>query len=518
MAKQKMYIFVTYSIASIGGTQMYVAGKADYLKKRGWQVYVFSKGSRNGKSIIPSLTQYLQTGGGMDFINTPPYKFKNYEQEFCLNEMFQRLNLVSGREYDIIIESHDDKFAYWAELLAEKIGARHLFFCCNEIYRPTPDLPNKTYGDNLDFFYFKWKRNELVGAEKSLRKLFNGYKNVTAHLMAMPWTSREMDAVQDVDFPIDKIEKLDWNICHFGRATKEYVPFVIEGVGELAWRHPDKKINFIMIGNVAPRLSLIEQTFSNLPNVFITLLGDMVPVPRILFSKVDVVCAISQSARFTANEGILTIVGSVDKPERTPGVLGYDTNRQMLGNAIFSYADALERVLVKKLYDGKKSSLPKLEPAENYYDKFWTIVKNASPVKEYFTERLSKERIRNWTAIFPFGTIARGARIILFGETDIAKDYRKQIDSQKDSSMEFGKDYVKAFTPCPYCQIVATVDLRPEEFDDTVVGVERLKDKDYDVIVLCVYPEQLQAAYDKISQVVPDMADRAVYDIQLLSV
>ena len=518
MEKKKLYIFFTYNINCIGGTQMYTAGKANYLQKRGWQIYVFTKDSREAKSIIPSLTQYIRPGGGMTFLATLPYKMKKYEQDFCLNEMLKRLNLVSSKDYEIIIESHDDKFAYWAELLAAKIGARHFFMCCNEVYRPTPTLPNKTYGDNVDFFYFKWSRNEVVGDDDALHKLLNGYKNVNEYLFEMPLTIREMDAVQDVAFPIEQIERLDWNICHIGREEKRYLPFLIEGVGELAKRHPDKKIHLIMVGKVAAKLKLIEETFFNLPNVFITLLGDMVPIPRILFSKVDVACATSQSARFAANEDVLTIVGNAGNPERTSGVLGYDTEKQVYSEGTFSYVEALENVLVKKLYAGKKSSLPKLRPADEYYENFWTIVKNASPVKEYYTARLSQERIREWVAIFPFGTIARDSRIIFYGETEITKDYRKQIYSQKDSSTEFGRDYIKTFTPHPYCQIVATVDEHPENFDDAVIGVERLQNRDYDAIVVCVYPEQAQSAYDKIRQIVPDMTERTVYDIQLLTI
>lgn len=370
--------------------------------------------------------------------------------------------------------------------------------------------------DNLDFFYFKWKRNELVGTDGALQKLFNGYKNVTKTQIEMPETVREQDAVQDVAFPIERLQKLDWNICHIGRAEKEYVPAVIEGVGELARRHPDKRINFIMVGNAYSRRALLEQTFRGLSNVLVTALGDLVPIPRVLFTKVDVVCAISQSARFAANEDVLTIYGSSHDSKRTPGVLGYDTEEQVYGEGTFSYVEALENVLVKKLYDGKKYSLPKLRPADEYYENFWTIVKNASTVKEYYTARLSQERIRNWTAIFPFGAVARGARIILFGETEIAKDYRRQIDSQGSIAVEFGREYVKNFKPRPYCEIVATVDEHPNEFDDTVVGAERLKARDYDAIVLCTFPQNAQAAYNEIAQIVPDMANRIIYNLQVV--
>ena len=516
MENKRIYVIFTYTIIPIGGTQMYTAGKANYLQNLGWKVVVFFDGPNKGNSAIPSLTQYVEEGGGLHFLSTPPYKFKIYEQEFYLNFMLQRLNLSNPNEYEIIIESHEDKLSYWAELFAAKIKARHFFVACNEVYRITPTNPYKTYVDNLDFFYFKWKRNELVGGEAICQKLFNGYKNVTAPLVEIPGTVQEQDAVQDVDFPIENFPKLDWNICHIGRAEKDYVPYVIQGVGKFAQLHPYRNIHFIMIGDATSRIELFKKTFEDTPNVFVTLLGDMVPIPRSLFSKIDVVCAISQSARFAANEGALTIVANADNPERTPGVLGYDTNDQIFGEPTFSYVEALENVLVKKLYEGKEYGLPKLEPAEKAYEKFWTIVKNAAHNKEYYVERLSLERIRNWTAIFPFGTIARGARIILFGATEIAKDYRKQIESQNNSELEFGSDYVKVLKIQPYCQIVATVDEHPEEFDNEVVGVERLKQKDYDAIVITTFPQNAQSVYNAIVKTVPDMANRVIYNLQTL--
>ena len=514
--KKKIYVFFTYQIIKIGGTQMYTVGKAQYLEKLGWKVFVFFPGKNKGNSDIPFLTKYVESGGGLNFLSTPPYKIKSYEQEQYLNLMLQRLNISNFNEYEIISESHDATMSYWAELFAARGGGRHFFVACNEIYRPTPRLPNRNYGDNLDFFYFKWKRNELVIGSKAINLLFNGYKNVTETLYPMPSTVREMDAIQDVDFPIDKILKCDWNICHIGRAAKDYVPYVIEGVGELARRHPDKTINFICVGNMDSRMEILKKNLGGLKNIYFTPLGDMVPIPRILFSKVDVVCAISQSARFAANEGVLTIVGNSDNPERTPGVLGYDTNKQVYGEPTFSYVEALENVLVKRLYDDKEYSLPKLEPAEHYYEKFWIIVESAAKTKEYYVERLSRERIRNWTAIFPFGNIQRGARIILFGATEIAKDYRKQIESQNNANVEFGDDYIKQLKPKPYCQIVATLDEHPEEFDNEVVGVERLKQKDYDVIVITTFPQNAQSAYNAIIKTVPEMANRVIYNFQTL--
>ena len=517
MEKKKIYVIFTYGINGVGGTQMYTAGKAQYLKENGWGVQVFFQGSNQGVAQIPSLTEYIESGGNWYFLAKPPYKYSLQDQrqylQYMVKKFAQRFNLTDFKDCEIIVESHYDIAGYWAELFSSVVGARHFFVCCNEVYRD--ELPNKHYEDNLDFFYFKWQRNELVCSEKACEKLFNGYKNVTAPLYEMPDTVVEMYPIQDVDFPIDKIQSLDWNICHIGRIVKEYVPYVIEGVAQLARRHPDKKINFIFVGNIIPRKDFIIKTFNGINNVTITALGDMVPIPRILFTKIDVVCAISQSARFAANDGALTIVGSATYPRRTPGVLGYDTEQQVYGEGAFSYVEALENVLVKRLYDGKEYSLHKLLPESEYYKNFWTIVKNAAPTKEYYVERLSRERIRDWTATFPFGSVARGARIILFGATEIAKDYRRQIQSQSNAQVEFGNGYVKQFAPTPYCTIVATVDEQPENFDNAVVGVERLLQKDYDAILITAFPQQAQAAYNQIAQIVPDMTNKIVYNFQV---
>lgn len=521
MEKKKIYIFFTYPIEKIGGTQMYTAGKTKYLEKLGWEVYVFTCDEKVEKSAISFMTEYLKSGGGCFFLSEPPYRFDEETQNHCINFMLQKLNLPAPNQYEIIIESHEDKLAYWAELLAEKLQARHFFVCCNEIYRSTFNDLRKTYADNLDFFYFKWRRNEIATRTNSSvwQRLFNGYKNVTNPLIDMPSVSIEMNPIQDLDFPkIEKILRLDWNICHVGRSAKPYVLHVIRGVGELARRHPDKKINFIMVGNADERSDLINETFKNLPNVKLTLLGDMVPIPRILFSKVDVVCAISQSARFVANEGILTICANADFPEKTPGVFGYDTEEIGHGKTTFSYIEALENVLVKKIYDDKKYTLSKLLPAEFYYEKFWSVVERASKTKEYYIERLSQNRSRHWFAPFPFAAISRGTRVIFFGATEIASDYFKQILCQQNCTIEISPDGVKKLNNEPYCQVLATVDEHPENFDNSVVGFERLKQLDYDAIILTVYSQNVDSAREKILEIVPQMADRIICNLKFIDI
>ena len=369
---------------------------------------------------------------------------------------------------------------------------------------------------------FKFKRNELIGYPTNIKNLFNGYKDVNESVNEdAPLYLAEPEPIKDVpDFPIEKLKEADWNIAHIGRMMKAFVAHVIIGVAEFARRHPDKKINFILVGQIIPdRANLMKEKFAGLDNLTIIPLGDMIPIPRSLFSKIDVVCAMAGAASYSAREGVPVIVGNSNKIDKTSGVLGVDTKEIIYSDEkLFDYPEALENVLVKKLYEGKKFELPYIEPSEKSYSNIWKVLENAAPDKEYFAEKLSRERIRNQAMIFPFGYIARGARIILVGATEFAKDYKRQIESQSNASLEFGKKYIKQMTGEPYAEIVATLDEHPEEFDNSVLGLERLQKRDYDVILLSTYPENTQSVFNKITQLVPDMANRIVYNHQTVQI
>ena len=499
-AKRKVYVICTVSFKIIGGTELYVAGKAKYLEDNGWEVYVCTgEHSNDGSCLISSLNKYLNIGGGWTFLNVPTYKMKKFEQEQILNFMINRLNLLNYADCEIIFESHVPNGGYWMELLAQRVQGKHFVVAIHEDFT----VPGYTYRDNLDFFYFKWQRNEIIGHTEFIRNLFNGYKNVTKPLINMPDTIREQDPIQDVPFNnIESLQKLDWNICHIGRTIKPYVAFAIIGVGELAKRYPNKKIHFMMIGDAKYRYDLLQKTFNGLPKVKLTFFGDLAPIPRILFSKFDVVIAGAGSALFAADEGVLTINANPNT-DKTPGVLGYDTKDILYGKDVqnhISYVEALENVLVKRLYDNKKYKMPEILPAKIYYDKFWGIVKNSAQTKEYYVEKLSQERIRNWIAIFPFGIVPKNSRIILYGATEIRKDYIQQVNGQK------------------YCQILTTVDEDFGEYDNSVVSLDRLKNIDYDGIVIATFQREAQAAYNKIMQIVPQMNGRIVYNLQMIFV
>lgn len=496
MKKRRVFIFFDVGFNDVAGMQMYTAGKVRYLEEKGWEVHVCSAAPLiNGRFLIDSLTKYLKANGRWDFLKTPPYKMRKSDQNNILNFMIEHLKLKDYKNCEIIIESHLASNACWAELLAYRIKARHFTVAQHE------DFSVDVYMENLDFFYFKWKRNEIIATNSFLARLFNGYKNVNKLLIDVPSSVREQDPIIDVEFKdIDKLEVLDWNICYFGRTNKIYLPAIIEGIGELAQRYPEKQIHFMIIGYGLDRLELMKKTFNGITNIKVTIFGIMCPVPKILFSKFDVVLAGSGSARYAANEGVLTIVANAEG-DNTPGVLGYDTKSTLYGTTEknITYFEALENVLVKKLYENRNYDMPKVLPASYSYDNFWLVVKNAAQTKEYYNEKLSQERIRNWIAIFPFGIIPKNSKIVLYGATEIRNDYIKQVENQK------------------YCQVIITVDENDEEFDNSVLSLDRLKKIDYDIIVISTFPKDAQTAYENILKIVPQMKERIVYNFQTIN-
>ena len=471
----KKYVIFTNDIHPIGGTQMLVAGRAKYLENHDWQVYIFFGGAPFGTSDIPSLTKYI-SGCGFNELWKRPYKLSDQDRNRVLDRMVDILRIDPTIENEIIIESHEENLASWAELLAERVHARHFFIACNEVYRGD----NKYYFENLDFFYFKHQRREIFISNNTIKKLFNGHRGLEKRSLEIPAgvnAGKEMDAIQDVKNPvIDRVASDDWlNIAYMGRTEKYYVPAVFEGVAEFSKNHPDKKIQFVIVGSLtrgyskADRLELLKKLFTDSPNVIVHGLGNLVPIPRALFKKLDVVIAGAQTAVFCAYENVPVIATIVDS-EKTAGCLYYDTNDAWNSESKYSFAKMLEKVLINREYDHRQINLPDRKPADWHYEKTLEIMRKSDQPFEYFTDKFKKDLRRNWYALFPFEQIPKNSRVVLYGENDVSFDYQKQM-----------KDY---------CQLVGIVANNYEDFDRSILPPEKLTELDYDLIVIAEFPNQ----------------------------
>lgn len=486
---------MTFDIHPIGGGQAYTAGKARWLEKCGWNVIVLFMGSKTGKCDIEYLNKFLL--GGNTGLKCPPYNLDECTRNNIVKDIIDD-NIGIYKKANIIIESHYDVMSFWGEILAEELKCRHYIFCCNEYYRSKNGY-RTFYKDNLDFFYFKFSRNELVASSAVIGKLFEGYKGVVEARINYPDLIVEQDPIQNIDFSCEEsLFDADWNICCIGRTEKPYVKFAIEGIKKFAIKYNSKRINLIIVGNEKPIRDVLYNAFRYVNNVRLVFLGVLVPIPRELLKKMDVVIAAAQTARFVSYENVYVITANV-MSTTTPGVLGYDTQDSWYGGETkeYCYDEVLEDLLVFAKYKDKVFSMPKRETAEYHYKQQWDYLNRSSSKVEYFTQQLKKYRGRDWIALFPFWGVGRGDDVIIYGAGTVGKDYVYQIENSK------------------YCNLIAVVDKNFNEFDSSVCKPEDgLKNNEYDVVVIATTSDiGAKQMIDNVKKIT--INKRIIYDIKV---
>jgi hypothetical protein len=369
-----------------GGLQSYTAEKAKYLEKNGWSVSIIFNGKSTGTCIFSSLNKYV--GGAIPELGTQPSKYLSVTRKLIVNKMVRCLELGDQPVEKIIVESHADIFALWGEVLAERIGAKHLCFICNERFREATQL----YEKYIDFFDFKHKRKELActsGNRSSgdlVVKLFDGYKQIPPEerYVLVPASA---EPVQDVhNDTVESIQKREWNICYLGRTEKLYVPSIIDGICRFAQKYKNKDIQFIIAGNADGIENLLKDRLSHLNNVLIVRLGDLVPIPRELFGKLDVIIAGAGCAFCAVREGVPTIVADAGN-YRANGLLGYETMDTLCQHDAArqtTFDEALERVLVMRVHENMQLTLPEVLQPEFYYNQHFIFMEQSENNLAYY--------------------------------------------------------------------------------------------------------------------------------------
>lgn len=398
----KLYVFLTADIHIIGGMQLYTSGKAEYLLDKGWHVKVLYDGNPKDSYQIKFLEQYNK--GSFSSLTSDPFAMSSNIRNKIIDKMMNYIGKENEYE-EIYVESQSDFTAIWGELLAKRYNCKHICFNCNEQFRGK----SKIYDKYIDFFKFKFDRNELFVLHKdSINKLFEGYYNIKDSKLYI-FDALEPSPVKDVDSDfVNKLKREDYNIGYIGRTTKGYVPNILESISKFSSKHLDKKIQLIIIGEANEIMDKIENAFKNNTNIVLQTPGNMVPIPKLLFSKLDVIIAGAVCAELSAREGVPTIVADCEN-YLSNGVLGYTTDNSMYptDDKQEEFIDTLEDVLITKHYLEKEYSFPK-EPSPNeIYQKHLELFNNTDESKDkYSFEENKKESFKksiraNAKALFP---------------------------------------------------------------------------------------------------------------------
>lgn len=293
----KRYIFLTTSIRQIGGAQLYIARKIEFLNKLGWKADVFYYNSGNIK--IPILKQFEKNC--IDKLGLPFSFFKKRQKD-----MIARC-ILGGEKDTIIIESHTINLSFWGEYLASKVEAKHLCYLLSEDFSAIDK-------EMQSFFHFKLSQNLLFGiSNKSISLLLPEIQESDKHcLLAVGCTSNNVEDYDDSR--LHNMPSADFNILSIGRLEKSYISSMIDSVVNFA-NNNKKHINVIVVGDSAdPSITnrIVEKIQSNeLTNCIF--LGYTFPIPKKLFTIADVCISSAGSCCVAYNEGIPTIsIDSLD--------------------------------------------------------------------------------------------------------------------------------------------------------------------------------------------------------------
>lgn len=365
----------------VGGVQCYVAAKANYLENNGWQVYVFSPGLHSSKYPCPiSYMNKFQKGGLVSWLGAPPFIFPKFMVSNTINKIARIIGKVNAND-EIIIESHADVYSQWAEILAAKVQGKHFFYTLNEKYRG-----DRCYEKKMDFYLFKFQRKEILGVLSTFNRLFEGYLVVNqTDIAGDMWIDES--PVQDVYCEcVEKINKKDYNICYIGRGTKSYVPNILLDVSKFSLLHRDKQIQLLTVGDMDSQRNLIKKIKLENPNLNIVELGFLHPIPKSIYSKVDVVIAGAGCARHSCEEGAMTIVADTETC-KSNGLLGYDTMDavyQDKDSVVTDFTEALERVFVRGVYKEMECKYPPKSSFEKSTLHNFALHEKSAKEKEYY--------------------------------------------------------------------------------------------------------------------------------------
>ena len=379
MNSTNLYIILTDSIVKVGGAEIYVRNKCNYLKGKNWNVLIFSM--YEGEIRIEDLKEYKPYIRKEFQIFPFAYSFKHRKQ------LIDNVITLSSayNPHKIVLESNSLRLSLWGELIAQQLHAKHLLFTLEE----KPLIKGKGM---LDFLQFKYRRRELVGiAKESLQFLFAPYYKISANeSYFLP--AYCTNPIEDIEcLWLKKIPKADFCLASFGRLEKPYLQTVLADMREFVLLHTDLTFNLIFIGGELSGCSVqnqIKRMFSKCSNVHVLVTGFIFPVPLSLIRKVNVFLSSAGSASATNQLGIPTI--SYDTIDKQPiGIMGKTTKHSLFrdNEPKVKGCDLLREILIENKYDFTPIPFVKSTPDFSSHLDFLNKSKNE---QEYFYKTVEK--------------------------------------------------------------------------------------------------------------------------------
>ena len=366
-------MFITPHIEGMGGAQMYLYSKYKTLMEQGWDVTLLHASRK--PSILPIFK---------DFHNAIPellFQTNCYTKRRVNKVIDHIIQMYFTQKYsEIIIESICIPQCSWAELLAKKVGGKHLAYLLQE--------ENNLFYNQVDFFKFKHDRGELAGIKQvTISRMFQPYIPFNENDAKVLTAYGCSNTVFDVEHPIlEQVKALDvdYIIGSVGRLDKPIVRPSLEKVYNFISQHPANSFALVLLGgaNNPDDVLQVRELFKDLKNCTLLISGFLFPLPKAVFQLIDVFFGTAGSANVARREGCISI--SIDAIDCQPiGVLGQTTNNSLSRSndeSPLDLCELLEDVFYKKKYK-RIEAVPVLIPD---YTSHFELLSSSNQEKVYY--------------------------------------------------------------------------------------------------------------------------------------
>ncbi len=336
MVERKYYIFLTHCVCDIGGMQLYTSRKIEYLKSQGWTPLVFFY--RSGDIEIDNLKIYSQ-----NHIQDLRFCVGNVS-ESARKKVLKQIGKFVNDAQDVIVESCCLALGTWGEYIASNFQGKHILYIIDEIIsQPTPKM--------YEFLEFKANQKLLYCIkQKVLADVFKNKFNLDEFVLRAAGASS--NNISDSFNPIvSEIPDGIPTILSLGRLDKPYIGYLFDSIVRFVNSNPERKFNFVIVGDTpihGAKQGLLSK-FENIENVNIFDLGFLWPIPRQLFSKVNVALGSAGSIMLCNRQGVPSIAIDVNDYEAI-GVYGQNTSNTLFrdeNDPVETIIDWLNLILIE---------------------------------------------------------------------------------------------------------------------------------------------------------------------------
>lgn len=376
-----LYVFFCLTIKSVGGAQLYIRKKTEYLQERGWGVkYVYPL---DGVLHIKELNSIENIRIEEIHLKAQYYSYVNRRN------IIDKISSFIGGTYDkIIIESHSPSLTSWAELVSKNVGARHLVYNINEKVK----CPNSYF----DYYSFKCGRRELKGISKeSIPYFFSDYTHSLDVEDTCLHAYGASDCIHDVSFNIPYTSD-NYTIGVVGRLEKEFAKDTLDEIGVFLNKYKNKLFNIIYVGgelsghnDIKERIQKYYRENHTNVNVFFT--GYIFPIPVCLVKSFNVCISGAGASREVSRCNVPTI--TIDPRTMIPnGVLWVDTNATIYSDGRNINKESLSHYL-EQVYNSPQKYRPDPPMKQGSFEEHLNILDKCPKDLEYHTKCFEQNTI-----------------------------------------------------------------------------------------------------------------------------